>query len=118
MVWVTPTKKEVKVNLSLKFGTFYGYTQEDGEEVRAIDNASQHYIGTECHGVMWQADSELPHGWPVAPPIVAGKVGTACSFQNYAAKHCISGTLYAPRVGCSKKWLVLMKAQVSLSMAS
>ena len=74
VVWETPTGKEVMVNLSLNFGTFFGYTQEDGEEITAVDSASQSYLGTECHGVMWTADTELPHGWPVAPPIVAGKV--------------------------------------------
>ncbi len=74
VVWTTPTGKEVKVNLSLNFGTFFGYTQEDGKEITTADNASQSYLGTECHGVMWTAGTELPHGWPVAPPIVAGKV--------------------------------------------
>lgn len=74
VTWETPTGKEVKVNLSLNFGTFFGYTQEDGEDVTSLDNGSQSYLGTECHGVMWTADTDLPHGWPVAPPIVAGKV--------------------------------------------
>ena len=76
VVWVTPTRKEVKVNLSLNFGTFFGYTQEEGEDCNPHDSVTQQYIGTECHGVMWAADTELPHEWPVAPPIVAGKVGS------------------------------------------
>ena len=75
VVWVTPTGKEARVNLSLNFGTFFGYTQEDGEEeTTTLDRATQSYLGTECHGVMWTADTELPNSWPVAPPIVAGKV--------------------------------------------
>ena len=88
MVWETPTGKEVKVNLSLNFGTFFGYTQEDGEEITAVDNASQSYLGTECHGVMWTADTELPHGWPVAPPIVAGKV-CFCFCVSLKCQNCI-----------------------------
>ena len=61
------------VDLSLKFGTFFGYSRPSEDEF--ADVGSQSYLGTQCHGVMWPAESDLPHGWPVAPPILAGKVG-------------------------------------------
>ena len=76
---MTPTGREVKVSLSLNFGTFFGYAQEEAEEITTLDTVSQSYLGTECHGVMWTADTDLPLGWPVAPPIVAGKVSLPCA---------------------------------------
>ena len=75
MPWTTPNGNTVLVDLSLKFGTFFGYTKEAGESLTATDVGSQSYLGTQCHGVMWAAETDMPHGWPVAPPIVAGKVG-------------------------------------------
>lgn len=79
MPWTTPTGSTVLVDLSLKFGTFFGYTKEAGENLAATEVGSQSYLGTQCHGVMWATETDLPHGWPVAPPIVAGKVRIAVS---------------------------------------
>ena len=34
------------------------------------------YLGLQCHGILWPVqDADLPHYWPIAPPIVSGKVG-------------------------------------------
>jgi hypothetical protein len=72
--WTTPTGSIVLVDLALKFGTFFGYTKETRDSLAATEVGGQSYLGTQCHGVMWAAELDLPHGWPVAPPIVAGKV--------------------------------------------
>lgn len=64
--WETPNGQTAKVNLQLQFGSFYGYGQGD---------ADVGYLGLQCHGCLWPVtDSDLPHYWPIAPPIVSGKV--------------------------------------------
>lgn len=72
--WTTPVGDSVLVDLSVKFGTFFGYSKPTEADEETADVGSQSYLGTQCHGVMWPAEADLPHGWPVAPPIIAGKV--------------------------------------------
>ncbi len=34
--------------------------------------------GAQAHGVLWAAaPADTPANWPIAPPVVSGKVGTA-----------------------------------------
>lgn len=54
----------VPVNLELQFSSFSGY---DSSETSA-------YLGTQCHGVIWPETAALPAAWPIAPPMVSGKV--------------------------------------------
>jgi hypothetical protein len=56
------------VTLELQFSSFSGY---DSSETSA-------YLGTQCHGVIWPETTALPAAWPIAPPIVSGKV-RACA---------------------------------------
>jgi hypothetical protein len=59
-----------KVNLQLQFGAFFGY----GGCAEAAEKPAG-YMGLQCHGILWPvADCDLPTYWPVAPPIVSGKV--------------------------------------------
>ncbi len=60
-----PTGKPAMVNLELQLSAFFGYG-------KAADDA---YLGLQCHGVLWPAvTAEAPVHWPIAPPIVSGKV--------------------------------------------
>ncbi len=64
--WETPTGKTAKVNLELQLSAFFGYGKNDTDS----------YLGLQAHGVLWVADpTQAPVNWPIAPPIVAGKVG-------------------------------------------
>ena len=64
--WETPNSQTARVNLQLQFSAFFGYGQAD---------AQQGYLGLQCHGLLWPVmDSDLPHYWPIAPPVVSGKV--------------------------------------------
>ena len=48
---------------------FFGYGPRD---------AAPSYHGVQCHGVLWPADpASGPGGWPLAPPMVSGKVNVA-----------------------------------------
>ena len=65
MEWETPNGQIAHVNLELRFSAFHGY---GGPEAEAG------YLGLQCHGVLWPSpEAELPHYWPIAPPIVSGK---------------------------------------------
>ena len=67
--WETPTGKTAKVNLELQLSAFFGYGKNDTDS----------YLGLQAHGVLWVADpTQAPVNWPIAPPIVAGKVGAPC----------------------------------------
>ncbi|CAL5220251.1 g2231 [Coccomyxa viridis] len=67
--WETPNSQIARVNLQLQFSAFFGYGQAD---------AQPGYLGLQCHGLLWPVmDSDLPHYWPIAPPVVSGKVNTA-----------------------------------------
>ena len=64
--WETPSGQTAQVNLQLQFSAFFGYGQADAEPG---------YLGLQCHGILWPVmDSELPHYWPIAPPVISGKV--------------------------------------------
>lgn len=64
--WETPSGQTAQVNLQLQFSAFFGYGQADAEPG---------YLGLQCHGILWPVmDSELPHYWPIAPPVLSGKV--------------------------------------------
>ena len=53
------------MNLELQLSAFTGYGKGDEES----------YLGLQAHGVLWAADpTQAPVNWPIAPPIVAGKV--------------------------------------------
>jgi len=63
--WETPTGKPAMVNMELQLSAFFGYG-------KAAEDA---YLGLQCHGVLWPAvTAEAPVHWPIAPPIVSGKV--------------------------------------------
>jgi len=67
--WETPTGKSAKVNLALQLSAFFGYGKNDSDS----------YLGLQAHGVLWAADpTQTPVNWPIAPPIVAGKVRRSC----------------------------------------
>ena len=67
--WETPTGKSAKVNLALQLSAFFGYGKNDSDS----------YLGLQAHGVLWAADpTQTPVNWPIAPPIVAGKVTPSC----------------------------------------
>ena len=54
------------MNLQLQFSAFFGYGDADRQPG---------YLGLQCHGILWPVmDSELPHYWPIAPPVISGKV--------------------------------------------
>lgn len=64
--WETPDGQLAKVNLQLQMSAFSGYGKK--EEPNA-------YLGLQTHGVLWPSDmNNVPTMWPIAPPIVAGKV--------------------------------------------
>ena len=64
--WETPNGQTAQVNLQLQFGAFFGYGQAEDQPG---------YLGLQCHGLLWPVmDSELPHYWPIAPPVISGKV--------------------------------------------
>ena len=64
--WETPNGQIARVNLQLQFSAFFGYGQAD---------AQPGYLGLQCHGLLWPVmDADLPHYWPIAPPVVSGKV--------------------------------------------
>ena len=70
---MTPNGEEALVHLELRMSTFFGYNNSGDV---ASELAKLRYLGSQCHGIMWPAAemATLPD-WPVAPPIVAGKVG-------------------------------------------
>ena len=74
--WETPNGQTAKVNLQLQFSSFTGYSQAEGDVG---------YLGLQCHGVLWPvSDCDLPHYWPIAPPIVSGKVRLPCAAGDHA----------------------------------
>jgi len=65
--WETPSGQVAHVSLELRFSAFHGYGGPGAEAAG--------YLGLQCHGVLWPSpEAELPHYWPIAPPIVSGKV--------------------------------------------
>jgi len=65
--WEAPTGQVAKVNLQLQFSSFFGYA--------GAADTEPGYLGLQCHGCLWPVnDADLPHYWPIAPPIVSGKV--------------------------------------------
>lgn len=51
--------------LELQLSSFFGYGKSEDDS----------YLGLQAHGVLWAANpSDTPVNWPIAPPIVAGKV--------------------------------------------
>ncbi len=63
--WETPTGKTAAVMLELQLSSFFGYGKSEDDS----------YLGLQAHGVLWAANpSDTPVNWPIAPPIVAGKV--------------------------------------------
>ena len=53
------------MNLELQLSAFTGYGKADEDA----------YLGLQAHGILWVADpTQAPVNWPIAPPIVAGKV--------------------------------------------
>lgn len=69
--WVTPAGDEALVHLELRMSSFFGYNSTS--DVAATLDTLQ-YLGAQCHGIMWPAEHATLPDWPVAPPIVAGKV--------------------------------------------
>lgn len=64
--WETPSGQAARVNLQLQFSAFFGYGGVDRKPG---------YLGLQCHGILWPVmDSDLPHYWPIAPPVISGKV--------------------------------------------
>ncbi len=75
--WETPTGKTAKVKLELQLSAFFGYGKNDTDS----------YLGLQAHGVLWVADpTQAPVNWPIAPPIVAGKVGASHGPRRHDAK--------------------------------
>lgn len=69
---MTPNGEEALVHLELRMSTFFGYNNSGDV---ASELSKLRYLGSQCHGIMWPAAemATLPD-WPVAPPMVAGKV--------------------------------------------
>ncbi|CAL8461977.1 g1508 [Coccomyxa elongata] len=66
--WETPTGKTAAVMLELQLSSFFGYGKSEDDS----------YLGLQAHGVLWAANpSDTPINWPIAPPIIAGKVNIA-----------------------------------------
>ena len=64
------------MHLELRMSTFFGYGKASGEE-QVQEMHALRYLGTQCHGIMWPAaDHATLADWPVAPPMIAGKVTT------------------------------------------
>ena len=67
--WDTPDGGKALVNLEVQFSAFFGY---------GVKEAAGAYLGLQCHGVLWPAaGADKPAFWPVAPPLVSGKVNIA-----------------------------------------
>ena len=84
--WETPSGKRAQVNLELQLSAFTGYGKADEDA----------YLGLQAHGILWVADpTQTPVNWPIAPPIVAGKVlshstcmpANACSMPTQSQPH-------------------------------
>ena len=82
--WDTPDGARALVNLEVQFSSFFGYgkamtssTASTTETPATTENANA-YLGLQCHGILWPAPgAESPALWPVAPPLVSGKVNIA-----------------------------------------
>lgn len=79
--WETPSGQSARVNLQLQFSAFFGYAAAEASQAGG-------YPGLQCHGVLWPVvDADLPHFWPIAPPIVSGKVeGARCHPSDMSGK--------------------------------
>lgn len=79
VVFDCPTGAAVPVNLELQISSFSGYESAE----------TSTYLGTQCHGVMWPETPALPAAWPIAPPIVSGKVKKAPIKTVFLIKNCL-----------------------------
>lgn len=74
MTWTTPSGEEASVHLELRLSTFFGYGKAAGRELD-VEMQGLRYLGTQAHGIMWPAaEAATLSDWPVAPPMVSGKV--------------------------------------------
>ena len=90
--WDTPTGKNAKVHLELQLSAFFGYGKNDTDS----------YLGLQAHGVLWVADpTQAPVNWPIAPPIVAGKVGAKAGLQARRASDLTPLTRSMAGMGCA-----------------
>jgi hypothetical protein len=63
--WETPTGKAAPVHIELQLSAHFGYGKAEEDC----------YLGLQAHGVLWAASlADAPTNWPIAPPIVSGKV--------------------------------------------
>lgn len=68
--------------LELQLSSFFGYGKSDDDS----------YLGLQAHGVLWAANpSDTPVNWPIAPPIVAGKVSLTLA-PHISCKACLLET--------------------------
>ena len=80
--WDTPDGGRALVNLEVQFSSFFGYgkaaASASATEGAAAAEGANAYLGLQCHGILWPAPgAEAPSLWPVAPPLVSGKVNIA-----------------------------------------
>ena len=80
--WDTPDGARALVNLEVQFSSFFGYgkaaASASATEGAAAAEGANAYLGLQCHGILWPAPgAEAPSLWPVAPPLVSGKVNIA-----------------------------------------
>ena len=83
--WDTPDGGRALVNLEVQFSSFFGYgkamTSSAGaasSEAPPAEGSANSYLGLQCHGILWPAPgAQSPALWPVAPPLVSGKVNIA-----------------------------------------
>ena len=89
---MTPNGEQALVHLELRMSTFFGYNNSGDV---ASELAKLRYLGSQCHGIMWPAAemATLPD-WPVAPPIVAGKVSCSANIMIDTLHYAISVQLH------------------------
>ena len=78
------------MHLELRMSTFFGYGcgEEQVQEMHAL-----RYLGTQCHGIMWPAaDHATLADWPIAPPMIAGKVRHVLDQPHQLCSHCTAHT--------------------------
>ena len=87
--WDTPDGGRALVNLEVQFSSFFGYGKAMASTTTTTaattegttpssESSSNAYLGLQCHGILWPAPgAESPALWPVAPPLVSGKVNIA-----------------------------------------
>lgn len=79
---MTPTGHEASVHVQLRFSAFFGYGSDTEAEMRSLS-----YLGPQCHGNVWPAtDHANVADWPIAPPMVSGKVRTQTQPLTHTAR--------------------------------